>query len=153
VANDYADALDAIEDTKEKLTDTVVLAGSLFAGFTEKAIGTVDLSLSSGSFVDIVSSTTAAGDVIELPSDPGVTTILDVTLQPMGGTSVFNSGASFTLEVSASTNRLTLKDTDASGSNDKIGVLEFTKYKIGNSGITTPELTDVFYVGVKSRRP
>jgi hypothetical protein len=158
VANNYANALKAIEEAKKTLTDTVPLAGSLFPDLTEKVVGTVDLS-------NYVASTdrpivkraiaTAAGDIVTLPTTPGNTDLIDITLITMGGDTIFNTSAAFIPSVVPATGVLQLRDTGRVVANpvDRFGVLEFQEYKIKNAGITSPKLVAPFHIGVKSTRP
>jgi hypothetical protein len=159
-ANNYAEALEAIEAAKLVLTDTVPLANSEFPDYTEKVVGTVDLSrIAANNLVSIVKldSAIAAGDPVILPTNPGLTTLSITTRVSMGPE--FDVSDAFAFGVGSTApyiGHLRLSDANTASvsvtTSDKFGVLEVQKYKIVNSNITSPELTDTFHIGVKSRR-
>jgi hypothetical protein len=47
---------------------------------------------------------------------------------------------------------LTLADAGPLGPTDKFGVLRFNSYQVSNSNLISPVLTDLFHIGVKSKR-
>jgi hypothetical protein len=152
VGDNFATALANITETRDKLKDTVSLGGSQFAGFSEKAIGTVDLSGdAANTILPIAFSATAAGDPIIIP---GTTAITPTALAVLGDTPPFTTSTTFTLSINGS-RELSLADSGLTGSTDKFGVLEFNKYTITELLLQSPELGGedyLFHLGVKSKR-
>jgi hypothetical protein len=157
---DFADALNAIRTTRNLLTDSVSTAGSTFADY-DLVIGTVDVTtdLSGGGGPSPggphpIYPTKTAADATPITLLPGtvVTNTGLAVLPTLGTTSTypFLSSTTFTLGITA--NVLTLSDSGLAGGVDKFGVLRFNSYTITNGELTSPTLTKLFHIGVKSKR-
>jgi hypothetical protein len=162
VAQNLDSAWKNITDTKDKLTDNpaISLTGTPYAQYTSSVIGVVDITVATASSTTPKQiATTNNGVVVTTPPSeatniviPTGTTITgSVTYEVLGSPPPFANANLFTLGVSAVPD-LTLTDGGYTGSTNTYGVVSVKEYFVTDSLLTSPKITNVFHIGVKSNR-
>jgi hypothetical protein len=167
VGSDYAKAIDAINATRNILTDKIPLAPTgtastpnwSFPG-VEKVVGTAVITLKENSdhhFFPVFATNTGTGTQITLPAGTTLDTTILVALNNQ-----FTVANDFVLKADDASKTdsggqggvawgLILGDTEYAAS-DKVDILRFNGYQIEHSNLKTPMTNKFFHIGVKSAR-
>jgi hypothetical protein len=153
----FEKALADIKSVRSSFTDNFdlndIAASASFGAYSgQKVIGTVDLvGVTASTLAPIRFSTVANEGYIVIPDGVSISATAYAIVPNAQSVRPFNAANEFAMDIMPN-RQLGLSNNPPAGGTDRFGVLEFNKLIILKSNLRSPELHDLYHVGVKSQR-